>query len=153
MILSASQTLDFLSPPPFTRHHTRSTSLPRSREQQLRELTGTTEMKFVWNKNPFFYFFYPAEDTKEERSRENEKRKENLLIQKNPENVRGGRGRRENGRGRWLSTTTTTSSSSFYQYTEQGRVQESESLPCMVLPRPCPNFQPCFCSSRCPMLS
>jgi len=26
-------------------------------------------------------------------------------------------------------------------------------LPCMVLPRPWPNFQPCFWSSRCPMLS
>ena len=27
------------------------------------------------------------------------------------------------------------------------------SLPCMVFPRPCPDFQPCFSSSRCPMLS
>lgn len=26
-------------------------------------------------------------------------------------------------------------------------------LPCMVLPRPWPNFQPCFWRSRCPMLS
>lgn len=43
---------------------------------------------------------------------------------------------------------------------ERERVGETESLrekvaclPCMVLPRPWPNFQPCFWRSRCPMLS
>lgn len=30
---------------------------------------------------------------------------------------------------------------------------KSACLPCMVLPRPWPNFQPCFWRSRCPMLS
>lgn len=31
--------------------------------------------------------------------------------------------------------------------------QKGACLPCMVFPRPWPNFQPCFWRSRCPMLS
>lgn len=41
----------------------------------------------------------------------------------------------------------------YHQHTLSVGVQKSDSLPCIVLPRPCPNFQPCFWSSRCPMLS
>lgn len=85
--------------------------------------TGITGNDVCLNKNQF----YPA-TTKGRDQSKNEKRKEKILRKKKPGNVRDKK----------------MTVAQYHQHMLNRGVHKSEFLPCMVLPRPCPNFQPCF---------